>query len=131
MSRNGSRADGFARSGPGRPSQNPDVNQSPGSSTKVAIGTRKRRRLKRPSLYRVWMLNDDFTPMEFVVDVLVDVFQMDRALAEVTMLKVHFEGRAPLGLFPLEVAETKVALVLSRARANKHPLRCVLEPQEG
>ncbi|HEY8385544.1 MAG TPA: ATP-dependent Clp protease adapter ClpS [Porticoccaceae bacterium] len=84
--------------------------------------------LKKPPMYQVVMLNDDYTPMEFVVEVLEAFFAMDRELAVRVMLKVHTEGRAVCGLFTRDVAETKAAQVNSHAQEHGHPLICQIEP---
>ncbi|MGL4767930.1 MAG: ATP-dependent Clp protease adapter ClpS [Formosimonas sp.] len=80
-----------------------------------------------PPLYKVWLLNDDFTPMDFVVEVLRDFFYKTEEEAEQIMLRVHHEGRAVCGQYPRDVAETKVMRVLRHARAHGHPLQCVME----
>ena|SRR5512147_2099650 len=82
---------------------------------------------KRPPLYQVVLLNDDYTPMEFVVDVLEKFFRMDRTTATRVMLEVHTQGKGICGVFTYEIAETKVALVTSYARDHHHPLMCTLE----
>lgn len=82
---------------------------------------------QRPPLYGVYLINDDFTPMEFVVDILEKYFNKDHAAATDIMLKVHNEGRGLCGIYPYEIAETKVTLVTEDARQNGHPLQCVLE----
>lgn len=84
-------------------------------------------RTKRPPLYSVILLNDDFTPMEFVVLILERHFNKDHAAATDIMLRIHNEGRAVCGVYPYEIAETKVALVTEEARQNGHPLQCTLE----
>ena len=84
-------------------------------------------KLKRPPLYNVLLLNDDFTPMEFVVHVLEHFFSMDRELAVRVMLLVHTEGKGVCGTFSREIAETKVAQVNDYSRENQHPLLCVME----
>lgn len=84
---------------------------------------------KRPSMYRVLLLNDDYTPMEFVVLVLQDVFNKTREDAMRIMLHVHNKGVGECGVYPFEVAETKVARVMDAARKNQHPLQCVMEKQ--
>lgn len=81
-------------------------------------------RVKQPPLYRVIILNDDYTPMEFVVEVLEVFFSMQREKAVQIMLTVHTKGSAVVGLFPRDIAETKAELVNSYARDNDHPLRC-------
>ena len=87
-------------------------------------------RLKRPSMYRVILLNDDYTPMEFVVDVLCRFFQKSPEDATQLMLQVHRQGSAVCGVYPLDVAESKVARVDRASREHGHPLRCVME-QDG
>jgi ATP-dependent Clp protease adaptor protein ClpS len=84
-------------------------------------------KLKRPPLYRVMILNDDFTPMEFVVHVLEYFFGMDREKAVRVMLQVHTQGNGVCGVFSREIAETKVAQVNDYARENSHPLLCTME----
>lgn len=84
-------------------------------------------KLAPPPLYQVVMLNDDYTPMEFVVEVLEKFFSMDREKATRTMLVVHTKGKAACGTFTKDVAETKVAQVIHYARENQHPLLCELE----
>lgn len=88
-----------------------------------------RTRPKRPNLYKVLLLNDDFTPMAFVVEVLRRFFGMDEARAVKVMLTVHHEGRAVVGVYTFEIAETKVAQVLEFARRHNHPLQCALEKE--
>lgn len=80
-----------------------------------------------PPLYKVLLLNDDYTPMEFVVKVLESFFHMDREQATVVMLKVHNEGSGVAGVFPRDLAETKVQQVMGFARSHQHPLQCVME----
>lgn len=84
-------------------------------------------RLKRPPMYQVLLLNDDYTPMEFVVDVLERVFSLDRSTATRVMLEVHTRGKGVCGVFTYEIAETKVAQVMSYARQQQHPLLCTME----
>ncbi len=86
-----------------------------------------RPRLKRPPLFKVVLLNDDYTPMEFVVDVLQRIFSMGRAKATRVMLEVHTKGKGVCGLYTYEIAETKVAQVNSYARQHQHPLLCTIE----
>jgi ATP-dependent Clp protease adaptor protein ClpS len=87
----------------------------------------KRTRLAPPPLYTVVLLNDDFTPMEFVVLVLQKYFSKNREQATQIMLKVHMEGRGVCGIYPRDVAATKVEQVTVFARENQHPLACVME----
>ena len=91
--------------------------------------TRTRPKTKKPSLYRVLLLNDDYTPMEFVVLILQDVFNKTREDAMRIMLHVHQKGVGECGVYPFEVAETKVTRVMDTARKNQHPLQCVMEKQ--
>lgn len=90
-----------------------------------------RPKLKRPPLYKVIMINDDYTPMEFVVETLESFFGMDREKATRVMLIVHTQGRATCGVFSKDVAETKAAQVNQYARDNEHPLLCEIEAAEG
>ena len=83
--------------------------------------------LKRPPMYRVILLNDDYTPMDFVVEVLETFFQMDSVKASQIMLHVHTRGMGVCGVFTRDIAETKVALVNDHARSNEHPLLCAME----
>ena len=83
---------------------------------------------KRPPLYKVVLLNDDYTPMEFVVQVLETFFAMDRTKATQVMLQVHTEGKGVCGVFPRDIAETKANQVVRCALENEHPLKCEVEP---
>ena len=83
-----------------------------------------------PSMYTVVLLNDDFTPMEFVVAVLQTYFGMQLEQATVVMLKVHTEGRGICGVYPKDIAATKVAQVAEYARQHQHPLQCIMEVNE-
>ncbi len=93
----------------------------------TGVATRTRPRTKKPSNYKVLMLNDDYTPMEFVVLVLQQFFAMSIEDATRVMLQVHQQGVAICGVFTYEVAETKVTQVIDFARENQHPLQCTLE----
>ncbi|MCB1851474.1 MAG: ATP-dependent Clp protease adapter ClpS [Gammaproteobacteria bacterium] len=84
-------------------------------------------KLKRPPLYKVILLNDDYTPMEFVVQVLESFFSMDKEKATQVMLHVHTRGVGVCGVFTREIAETKVSQVNDYARSNQHPLLCTME----
>ena len=86
-----------------------------------------RPKLRRPPLYRVVLLNDDYTPMEFVVQILQKVFFMERANATRVMLEVHTKGKGICGVFTYEIAETKVAQVTDLAQRHQHPLLCTME----
>ena len=83
--------------------------------------------LKPPPMYKVVLLNDDFTPMEFVISILREYFFKDRETATRIMLKVHHEGKGVCGIFPKDIANTKVELVLKHARQEGHPLQCTME----
>jgi len=102
---------------------------SPGDGGRDGAGTAvlTRTRTRKPNLYRVLLLNDDYTPMEFVVHVLERFFQKDRAAATQIMMHVHQNGVGECGVFTYEVAETKVTLVMDLARKHMHPLQCVME----
>ena len=84
-------------------------------------------KIKPPPLYRVVLINDDFTPMEFVVDILESIFGMERTRATQVMLEVHTKGKGICGVFNYEIAETKVAQVTSIADQHQHPLLCAME----
>ena len=98
-----------------------------GDGTGLGVATRTRTRTKQPSPYKVLMLNDDYTPMEFVVLCLQRFFRMNIEDATRVMLHVHQKGVGVCGIFSYEVAETKVTQVTDFARANQHPLQCTLE----
>ena len=86
-----------------------------------------RPKVKQPPLYRVVLINDDYTPMEFVVDILESVFGMERTRATQVMLEVHTKGKGVCGVYTFEIAETKVAQVTTYARQHQHPLLCTME----
>ena len=96
----------------------------------TGVVTRTRPKTKKPSNYKVLMLNDDYTPMEFVVLVLQKFFGMTRERATQVMLKVHREGIGICGVYPRDVATTKVQQVAAYSRKHQHPLQCVIEPQD-
>jgi ATP-dependent Clp protease adaptor protein ClpS len=96
----------------------------------TGVVTRTRPKTQRPSRYRVLILNDDYTPMEFVVFVLERFFNKSPAEATRVMLHVHNYGVGVCGIFSYEVAETKVAQVMELARRNEHPLQCTMEKEE-
>ncbi len=98
-----------------------------GGGAGTAIVTQVKPKTQKPSLYRVLLLNDDYTPMEFVVLVLQRFFSMSIEDATRVMLQVHQQGIAVCGVFTYEVAETKVTQVIDFARENQHPLQCTLE----
>ena len=86
-----------------------------------------RPQIKQPPLYRVVLINDDFTPMEFVVEILESVFGMERTRATQVMLEVHTKGKGVCGVYSYEIAETKVAQVMGIAEQHQHPLLCTME----
>lgn len=105
-----------------------DDNRSNGpSGPSASVITKVKPKTKRPSLYRVLILNDDYTPMEFVVHVLEKFFQKDVEAATQIMLHVHHHGIGECGIFTYEIAETKVTQVMDFARKHQHPLQCVME----
>lgn len=91
------------------------------------VTERQEQAVKPPPMYQVLLLNDDYTPMEFVVSVLQKFFGMGREKATQVMLKVHREGRGVCGVYPRDVAATKVEQVVDFARQHQHPLQCVME----
>ncbi len=106
----------------------PDSDEASGSTS--AVVEEALPKLKKPSLFKVVLLNDDYTPMEFVVDVLERFFGLDRELSVRVMLKVHTEGKGVCGVYTREVAETKSGQVNKYARENEHPLLCEIEPSD-
>ena len=97
------------------------------NGTSTGVVTKTRPKTKKPPLYKVLLLNDDYTPMEFVVHVLERFFSKNREEATRIMLHVHQKGIGVCGVFTYEVAETKVSQVIDFARENQHPLQCTLE----
>ncbi len=108
-------------------SQGPDDDRPNGPDRGTSVITRTKPKTKKPSLYRVLLLNDDYTPMEFVIHVLERFFQKDREAATRIMLHVHQHGVGECGVYTYEVAETKVTQVMDFARQHQHPLQCVME----
>ncbi len=102
-------------------------NNNDGSNTGVVVRTRPK--TKKPSMYKVLMLNDDYTPMEFVVSVLERFFNKSHEEANQIMLHVHQRGVGVCGVFTYEIAETKVNQVMEFARRQQHPLQCTLEKE--
>ena len=98
-----------------------------GTGTGLGVATKTRDKTKKPQPYRVLMLNDDYTPMEFVVHVLERFFQKNREEATRIMLHVHRRGVGVCGVFTYEIAETKVTQVMDFARRHQHPLQCTME----
>ncbi|WP_297325280.1 ATP-dependent Clp protease adapter ClpS [Nitrosomonas sp.] len=97
------------------------------SDTAVYKEEKAKAKEKSPSMYKILLLNDDFTPMEFVIEVLKIFFYMNQEEATETMLKVHTEGVGVCGVYTSDIASTKVNQVVAYARKNQHPLRCVME----
>ena len=106
-----------------------DKDNERGGDGDVGTVVKAKPKTKRPSLYKVLMLNDDYTPMEFVVYVLERFFNLDHGRAVDIMLTVHTKGVAVVGVYPFEVAETKVTQVMDCARSNQHPLQCTMEKE--
>ncbi|MGE5767052.1 MAG: ATP-dependent Clp protease adapter ClpS [Bacteroidota bacterium] len=100
-----------------------------GGGTSTGIIVKAKPKTKKPSMYKVLMLNDDYTPMEFVVHVLEQFFGKNREEATRIMLHVHQRGVGVCGVFTYEVAETKVTQVIDYARQHQHPLQCTLEKE--
>jgi ATP-dependent Clp protease adaptor protein ClpS len=107
--------------------QDEDQGNGNGPGRGTAVITRTKPKLKKPSLYRVLILNDDYTPMEFVIHVLERFFQKNKEDATRIMLHVHNHGVGECGVFTYEVAESKMTQVMDYARQNQHPLQCVME----
>jgi ATP-dependent Clp protease adaptor protein ClpS len=109
---------------PGPPDNSPPDDESIGTVTQTRVRT------KKPSLYRVLLLNDDYTPMEFVVHILERYFNRSPEQATRIMLHVHQKGVGLCGVYTFEVAETKVSQVLDLAKRHEHPLQCVMEKED-
>ncbi|MEM7721827.1 MAG: ATP-dependent Clp protease adapter ClpS [Pseudomonadota bacterium] len=106
------------------------TDEPPKEGDDVAVVTKTKPKTQRPPLYKVLLLNDDYTPMEFVVHVLERFFGITHSQAVEIMLTVHKKGVAVVGVFSYEIAETKVAQVMDFARRNQHPLQCTMEKEE-
>jgi len=109
--------------GPGRPGG------PGGGGTNTGLITRTKAKTKKPSLYKVLLLNDDYTPMEFVVHILERFFNKNREEATQIMLHIHQRGVGVCGVYTFEVAETKVAQTIDFARKHQHPLQCTMEKE--
>ncbi len=107
----------------------PFLVDKPGDDRDSGVLTQSKPKTKKPPRYKVIMLNDDYTPMEFVVHVLEKYFQIRREAAVEIMMTVHLKGAAVVGVFTYEVAETKVAAVMDDARRHEHPLTCRMEKE--
>lgn len=106
-------------------SDHPEKSEQPGGYDLAVEEARPQ--IKQPPLYRVVLINDDFTPMEFVVEILESVFGMERTRATQVMLEVHTKGKGVCGVYSYEIAETKVAQVMGIAEQHQHPLLCTME----
>jgi ATP-dependent Clp protease adaptor protein ClpS len=93
----------------------------------IIVPKEQKAEVKPPPMYQVVLLNDDYTPMEFVVAIIQEYFNKDREAATQIMLKVHRDGKGMCGVYPKDIASTKVELVLTHARKAGHPLQCVME----
>jgi ATP-dependent Clp protease adaptor protein ClpS len=108
----------------------PAVRPDNGNGGESVVLERRPQKTKPPQMYQVVLLNDDYTPMEFVVVVIQEFFNKDRETATQIMLKIHLDGKGVCGVFSKDVAATKVDQVTEAARKNGHPLQCVSEPIE-
>ncbi len=119
----------FMAFGFGKKDEEDGAEDDSSGGTKGGIDTivRPKQKTRSPSLYTVLLLNDDYTPMEFVVHVLQKFFQKEYNEANRIMLQVHHQGAGIAGVFPHEIAETKVYIVNQYARQNHHPLKCTME----
>src|SRR5262249_45754584 len=113
--------------GPGTPGGN--GNNGGGTGNQTGVVTKTKPKTKKPSMYKVLLLNDDYTPMEFVVHVLERFFRKSREEATRIMLHVHQKGIGICGVYPYEIAETKVMQVVDFARQHQHPLQCTMEKE--
>ena len=118
-------SDGDKRKDDGRT----DGGRTEGDTPATGVVVKARPKTRKPAMYKVLMLNDDYTPMEFVVHVLERFFQKSREEATRIMLHVHRRGVGVCGVFTYEVAETKVTQVMDLARQNQHPLQCTIEKE--
>jgi ATP-dependent Clp protease adaptor protein ClpS len=114
-------------SDPPPPSAPPPARPTPDDGRGAVVAERQAAKVEPPRMYQVVMLNDDYTPMEFVVLVLQEYFKRDLETATQIMLKIHHEGRGVCGVYSKDVAATKVELVLAAARRGGHPLQCIME----
>jgi ATP-dependent Clp protease adaptor protein ClpS len=117
----------FARLTPICGDESEDGTPAGGGQDQLGVATKTRTKPKKPSQFKVLLLNDDYTPMEFVVLVLKRFFNMNLEQATRVMLHVHQKGVGVCGVFPYEIAETKVNQVMDFAKQNQHPLQCTLE----
>jgi len=114
---------------PPAPPPKPEPSRSPGSDEGqgAVVAERQEQRVEPPKLFQVVMLNDDYTPMEFVVLMLQEYFMRDIETATLIMLKIHHEGRGVCGVYSKDIAATKVELVQAAAKRAGHPLQCIME----
>lgn len=105
------------------------MSNQPEDGEDTGLATKTRAQTRRPPMYKVLIINDDFTPMEFVVHVLERLFGMSHAQAIEIMLTIHRKGLAVVGVFSHEIAETKVTQVMELARRQQHPLQCTMEKE--
>ena len=112
------------------PSKAPVFKPDDASGGDAGVLERRPQKTEPPQMYQVVLLNDDYTPMEFVVVVIQEFFNKDRETATQIMLKIHLDGKGVCGVFSKDVASTKVDQVTEAARKNGHPLQCVCEPIE-
>jgi len=112
------------------PPRAPDLSPAPPAGGDAVVLERRPEKVKPPQMYQVVLLNDDYTPMEFVVVVIQEFFNKDRETATQIMLKIHLDGKGVCGVFSKDVAATKVDQVTEAARKHGHPLQCVSEPLE-
>ncbi len=123
------RIDFMATNNPFKPPETP-IKQPDRDDSGAVVLERRTQRVKPPQMYQVVMLNDDYTPMEFVVVVIQEFFGKDLDAATRIMLKIHLDGKAVCGVYSRDVAVTKVDQVLEAAHKAGHPLKCVCEPVE-
>ena len=127
--RSGPAEDEPPRRGGGGKVDTPGGGNTGGDSPNTGVVVKARPKTRKPTMYKVLMLNDDYTPMEFVVHVLERFFQKNREEATRIMLHVHRRGVGVCGVYTYEVAETKVTQVMDLARQNQHPLQCTIEKE--
>ncbi|GAB3474792.1 ATP-dependent Clp protease adapter ClpS [Polaromonas eurypsychrophila] len=115
---------------PPAPPKAPAIKPDGANGGESVVLERRPQKTKPPQMFQVVLLNDDYTPMEFVVEVIQEFFNKDRETATQIMLKIHLDGKGVCGVFSKDVASTKVDQVTEAARKNGHPLQCVCEPIE-
>ncbi len=107
--------------------QKDSANNGNESDSEIAVEVRTRPKIKKPNLYRVILLNDDYTPMNFVIDILIEIFHKTIDEATAITFSVHHLGAGECGIYTYEIAEEKVSQVIDRARSEQHPLQCIME----